>query len=334
MNDSTGRSRRFRRTADRDAYPMTGPGAGRHMLRSILFTVALLSLISLSIEAAAGWLALTVIVLVLIIVGSFHWMFPGSRFFTVALANFIGVYACIFVFFVESQFQNVDSLTLSVGFALPLLAFLGGTLHHRADIRAVLDSETTLGGGKFGRVLVWLLPVSIVGVAALLLPAEIGNDTLPWLFLSAMLMISVIVFRASHDVAVLLLDTGLLFEEFWDQIAELAEPAFAFLTFYSLLIIVFASVYTIVEKFSAAHHFIIRGELRDITFSESLYFSLITLSTVGYGDISPVTGLIRMMVAAEVVAGVLLLLFGFNAIFSFTGNSRRSRGKPPSTPDQ
>ena len=39
--------------------------------------------------------------------------------------------------------------------------------------------------------------------------------------------------------------------------------------------------------------------------SELLYFSLVTLSTVGYGDIVPLNGEVRMLAALEGVAGVL-----------------------------
>jgi hypothetical protein len=39
--------------------------------------------------------------------------------------------------------------------------------------------------------------------------------------------------------------------------------------------------------------------------SELLYFSLITLATVGYGDIVPLNGEVRMLVALEGVTGVL-----------------------------
>ena len=39
--------------------------------------------------------------------------------------------------------------------------------------------------------------------------------------------------------------------------------------------------------------------------SDLLYFSLITLSTVGYGDIVPVYGVVRMLAAVEGITGVL-----------------------------
>ena len=39
--------------------------------------------------------------------------------------------------------------------------------------------------------------------------------------------------------------------------------------------------------------------------SELLYFSLVTLTTVGYGDIVPIAGEVRMLAALEAIAGVL-----------------------------
>jgi voltage-gated potassium channel len=60
---------------------------------------------------------------------------------------------------------------------------------------------------------------------------------------------------------------------------------------------------------------------RDITFPESLYFSLVTLSTVGYGDIQPHTGFARLITATEILLGVLLL-FGFSAIISHRSDWR------------
>jgi hypothetical protein len=41
--------------------------------------------------------------------------------------------------------------------------------------------------------------------------------------------------------------------------------------------------------------------------SDLIYFSLVTLSTIGYGDIVPLTGEARMLAALEGVAGVLYI---------------------------
>ena len=48
----------------------------------------------------------------------------------------------------------------------------------------------------------------------------------------------------------------MLFEEFFARIARLVIPAFAFLTFYSLLIILFASAYRILSAYTGEYdHF-------------------------------------------------------------------------------
>jgi voltage-gated potassium channel Kch len=41
--------------------------------------------------------------------------------------------------------------------------------------------------------------------------------------------------------------------------------------------------------------------------TELLYFSLVTLSTVGYGDIVPLSGIARILTALEAVTGVLYI---------------------------
>ena len=44
--------------------------------------------------------------------------------------------------------------------------------------------------------------------------------------------------------------------------------------------------------------------VEDWTPLESLYFSVITLTTVGYGDLAPVTGLGRLFTAGYVLLGI------------------------------
>ena len=41
--------------------------------------------------------------------------------------------------------------------------------------------------------------------------------------------------------------------------------------------------------------------------TELLYFSLVTLSTVGYGDIVPLYGEVRMLAALEAITGILYI---------------------------
>ena len=70
--------------------------------------------------------------------------------------------------------------------------------------------------------------------------------------------------------------------------------------------------------------------MRDISFAESLYFSVITMATVGYGDVTPLSDVARLVVAGQVVVGILLLLFGFSEILAFArgAQSVRHRTQP------
>ena len=46
--------------------------------------------------------------------------------------------------------------------------------------------------------------------------------------------------------------------------------------------------------------------LPDISGDDMLYFSLITITTVGYGDFVPVAGIIRVIVSAEILTGTVI----------------------------
>jgi voltage-gated potassium channel len=292
-------------------------------LSAVIFTAILLGLIALSIRTVAGDLAFVLLAAVAVVVYVVHRLFPGGEFFTIALANFIGIYASIFVLFVEGNFKTVTSLMQACGFILPLAAFVGGAYWRRHTIRTIVLTEEVRAGPRFNRIFIWLLPVFAIGALTFLMPVhDIAPKVVTELFFVAMLAISLVVLFVSRDIAVFLLDTGLLFEGFFQAAAKLVMPAFAFLTFYSLLVIVFASLYTILDRFTDPPNFMIDGRPRDITFPESFYFSLVTLSTVGYGDIQPHTGFARLITATEILLGVLLLLFGFSAIISHRSDWR------------
>ena len=63
--------------------------------------------------------------------------------------------------------------------------------------------------------------------------------------------------------------------------------------------------------------------------SELLYFSLVTLSTIGYGDIVPVNGEVRMLAALEGVAGVLYIAITVALLVS----SYKHQGAPDDHPE-
>ncbi|WPZ36633.1 ion channel [Thalassobaculum sp. OXR-137] len=288
-------------------------------LAPAIATVILLILVATSAGGANWHLSAMVLATVAVVVALLHRLLPGSRFFSITFANAISVYACIYVSFLEARFEPATRLVEVVAFLLPILGFALAVVVRRKGIRAVILSEHPRIETRFDRVFLWLLPVVLIGVANFLVPMQDWEPAArsAWLFAS-MSVIAAIIFLAGHSVAVFLVDTGLLFEDFYLTAARLVKPAFAFLTFYSLITVIFAAIYRLIDRFDGVPTFTFSGVSRDIGFSESLYFSIVTLSTVGYGDIVPLTHAVRAVVAVQIVLGIILLLFGFQAVLRST----------------
>jgi voltage-gated potassium channel len=259
-------------------------------------------------------------------------LFPVSRLFSIAFTNLIAVYAAIFSLFVEEVFRSVDPRLLSLGFALPIFAFVAGCWARREQVRAVVAHPHLRSERRMLGAFLWLFPTFIVGGGVVLLShvVEPVANTAPVL-IGAMALIGLIVFSVSRDVAIFLVDAGLLFDEFFLRIRRLVIPAFAFLTFYSLIIIIFAAAYHIMSVYTAGPHFYVSGAPRPLSFSESIYFSVVSIGTVGYGDIVPYSSLARVLASIEVICGFMLLLFGVSELLEYTREHReetRRRGPP------
>jgi voltage-gated potassium channel len=176
------------------------------------------------------------------------------------------------------------------------------------------------------RAIVWLVPVFFVGGAVILLSRTVGTFlNMDMVFLGATSIIGLIVLIVSRDVAIFLVDAGLLFEEFFSRVARLVIPAFAFLTFYSLIVILFASAYRLISVEAPERHFNVGGAVRSLSFSESIYFSIGTISTVGYGDIVPYSNLARLLSSLEVFSGIMLLMFGVSELLEYAREHRQDR---------
>lgn len=291
----------------------------RKLLGAVLATGVMILMISFAVGDDASLFQLLMLVTITVSVAFFFTVFPGSRFFAIALANFLAVYSCIFVVFVEANFTAVAKTIAQISYILPILGFMLGTFLRREAIRDIVVSHRVQEGGKFRRGLPWMLPVLLIGIATFAIPGQgLSATHESYLLFGAMAVIAILVFVVSSNVAAFLLDTGLVFEAFFKRVQRLYIPAFAFVTFYSMNVIVFACIYRILDRFSEGSHFVIDGVARNITFQESLYFSIVTLSTVGYGDIVPESGALRALSAIQIVFGVLLLLFGFSEIMSYT----------------
>jgi voltage-gated potassium channel len=304
----------------------------RHMLpdwaRSAL-SLAFLFFVAFATASNRTPLFIAIMVSAALAIAALQLLFPVGRLFSIAFANLIAVYAAIFSLFAEEVFSGVDPALLSLGFSLPIFAFVAGCWFRREQVRAVVAHPALRSERRMLGAFLWLFPTFIVGGGVLLLSrvAEpIANSAA--VLIGAMTLIGLIVFTVSRDVAIFLVDAGLLFEEFFSRIQRLVIPAFAFLTFYSLLIILFASAYHIISHYTGNVHFYVGGAPRALSFSESIYFSIVSISTVGYGDIVPHSSTARLLASIEVVCGFMLLLFGVSELLEYT-REHREEERPP-----
>lgn len=85
---------------------------------------------------------------------------------------------------------------------------------------------------------------------------------------------------------------------------------------YLLVGIAFAMGYSLVAALAHDPLFATASGLTDGTFSDRVYFSFITLSTTGYGDLTPVGGVARALAILEALGGQLYLVTAVATIVS------------------
>lgn len=288
-------------------------------------SLAFVSLVGYAVAGGSHPLLWSIVGTTALATAVIRWLFPERPFFSLTFANLVAVYIAVFAFFVEEVFGHIQPEASAAGFSLPVLAFVTGCWIWRPSIKDVVDRPRLGGESGLMQATMWLIPVFAVGFGVLGLSivtkGALNNDTV---FLGAMALIGAIVFGVSRSVVMFLVDVGLLFEEFFMRMSRLAIPAFAFLTFYSLLVIVFASFYAIMSNHGESLHFKVSNIARPISFSEAIHFSIVTISTVGYGDIVPISNLARVLSSVEVICGVLLLLFGVSELLEYTREHRKA----------
>ncbi|MDX2201222.1 MAG: ion channel [Hyphomicrobiaceae bacterium] len=289
-------------------------------------SLLLVALVAISVARGPNLLFVSIVLTAAVSTAVSRWLFPAGSFFSLTFANLIAVYATIFAFFMDELYPDVGDTAAGVAFSLPVAGFLAGSWLRRGDISSVVDHPRIGTGAALYRALIWLIPVFLVGtsmfVLSTLAESLVNSSTV---LLCAMLAIALIVLAVAHNVARFLVDAGLLFDEFMQRMSRLAVPAFAFLTFYSMLVIVFGSIYAMMSQFSHVQHFHVGGVARALSHQEAIYLSVATISTVGYGDIVPASNLARVLTSVEVLCGVILLLFGVSELLEYTREHQRLR---------
>jgi voltage-gated potassium channel len=223
-----------------------------------------------------------------------------------------------------------------LAFTLPVAAFLAGCIAARRAIGAALAERHDDLPRRLPRLARWLPAAAIVGAASFVLPeSRLDAAQQGQALVASMAVIALFIGFAARDLVVLLIDVAVVFESVAGRVGELVMPLVAFLTYYALVTLVFTCLYRIVEMAPGAGGFRVHGVVRSLSFAEAMYFSIITMATVGYGDIVPESPLIRALAALEVITGVVLLLFGFREILRArepAAGSLRRRHDPAERP--
>jgi voltage-gated potassium channel len=97
------------------------------------------------------------------------------------------------------------------------------------------------------------------------------------------------------------------------------------LTVYLLAGLIFGFSYGVMEAIASSP---VLSHLGTDKHAEEVYFSFITLTTVGYGDIAPIASAARMMSVLEALFGQLYLVTIVAVIVSNVGAGRMRRGDP------
>lgn len=297
----------------------------RHWLRATAFTLVLVGLVAGGM--GRDWeFAVVFITTCVAGFGFFYLIFPGGSHFGVTVANMMAVYACLFVYFREANFPDAPDASALTALALPVLGFLAGCLWRRRQVAGLIRARRHHELMHLPRLVRWVPALVAIGVLSFLSPRlHLNGFGQGEALLVSSAAIAALVAWAARDAVLTMMDIALVFEEVATRLDRLVMPIMAFLTFYSLLVVVFGCLYRIAEAGMGGPMFLVHGLLRALSFPEALYFSVTTLATVGYGDITPAAPLARGLATVEVVAGLLLLLFGFSEIMHSGGPDTEAR---------
>jgi voltage-gated potassium channel len=308
----------------------------RHWLRSVAFTLLLVGLIATAI--GADWTStISSIVTCAVGFGFFYLLFPSGAHFGMTVANFLAIYACVFEFFRDANFPAVPQPFALGAVAMPVLGFLICCVMRRRQVYAIIHARRIRELDHLPRVTSWFLGAVAVGAATFALPRlELDAPEQGIALLAAMAVVTLFVVVSVRDVVLVMIDIAMVFEGVAARLDRLVRPMMAFVTFYSLLVVVFACLYRIADLTARTPQFALHGSPARISFVDSLYYSVATITTLGFGDIAPTSFLVRALTGMEVVTGVLMLLFGFSEIMRSAGSERearlRSERRPPPPP--
>lgn len=303
---------------------MTGRRAARRQaLLATGMTLAFMLLVALGVSDQGWTFAAAALLIASLALGLLHLMFPQGLLFALGLANGLAIYVCLFVVIGRAAFPDAPDWARSVGFLLPVLSFVLACVVRRRSLETVASAAHGADLRHFPRILRWMARISVIGALCLSLPV---NRTEPgWqaaVLLGAMAVLAAFTASSVGPIVRLLVDVSAIMRQVGRRVRFLAVPIATYVSLFALLAVAFGCVYRIADGFSERHIFMLMGRPDEISFSDALHFSIVTLSTVGYGDIQPTDDGIRLLAAIQMILGQLLLLFGFAEIMRSHASDR------------
>jgi len=97
-------------------------------------------------------------------------------------------------------------------------------------------------------------------------------------------------------------------------------PAIGFVLGYILIVVWFAGLFSSIYHVHPAQSFAITNDpSTHMSWSMFLYFSFMTISTLGYGDIHPTSALTQTLTSLEVLIGIAWTIIVFAAVVAYVG---------------
>jgi hypothetical protein len=108
----------------------------------------------------------------------------------------------------------------------------------------------------------------------------------------------------------------LIFADLIEYLKAMTIPVIGFTMGYFLISFVFAGFYMALWSIDQQGSFIFHNPEESPAFSTFFYFSIVTIATLGYGDITPKSGLARSLTSLEVAVGVGWITIVFAAVMA------------------
>jgi hypothetical protein len=304
---------------------MEMPSRRRQALLATGLTLGFMLLVAMGV-ADQGWaFAAAALLIASLAMGGLYLIFPHGLLFALGAANGLAIYVSLYVVIGRASFPDAADWSRSVAFLLPVLSFVLACWAQRDVLAGAAAAEGGADLRHFPRFIRWLLPTGLIGIVSLTTPINrAGPEWQSLALLVAMGGIAVIgVFAVGHIVR-LLVDISAILRRVGHRLQFLAVPIATYVSLFALLSVAFACFYRIADGLSRGEVFVLMGTPQRLSFSDALHFSIVTLSTVGYGDIQPADDGIRLLAAIQMIMGQLLLLFGFAEIMRSHGGGSRS----------